>query len=52
MTDLYPEDFNSRHKVEMMLDFNGNTLRPSLLGALRKLAFGPMFGGPQASYQV
>lgn len=36
----------------MMLDFNGNTLRPSLLGALRKLAFGPMFGGAKPSFKL
>lgn len=28
LSELYPEDFAARHKVDMMLDFNGNTLRP------------------------
>ncbi len=52
LAELYPEDFTARHKVDMMLDFNGNTLRPQLLGALRKLAFGPIFGGPKPSYKL
>lgn len=49
--DLYPSDLTARHKIDMMLDFNGNTIRPSLLGSLRKLVFGPAFGGPKPTYK-
>ena len=42
-------DLKERTKVDALLDWNGNTVRPTLTGSLRKIVFTPKFGGPEAT---
>lgn len=39
VNEYYPTNPQKRHAVDMLLDFYGNTLRPSFVKALRRLKF-------------
>jgi glutathione S-transferase len=42
---LYPYKPEGRYRVDMIMDFNGTTLRPKLVGAIKALVLGPMMRG-------
>lgn len=49
----YPNNPALRHKVDMQLDFNGNSLRPALTGGLRKISIPQvLFGAPLATAET
>jgi len=51
LNNLYPTDLAHRHRVDTLMDLQGNMVRPQLLGAARKLAFGQIFSGNKPSYE-
>ena len=44
-------DLKERTKVDALLDWNGNTFRPILTSALRKIIFAPKLGAPEPTIE-
>lgn len=50
LEELYPSDHKIRHRVDSLMDLQGNMVRPKFLGAARKVVFPQIFAGAKPNH--